>query len=161
TLNGQVVTTGGATPMITLFYGPTDGGTNAGAWPNSIAVGPQAGTFSQDVSGLTPNTGYQFTARAVNAVGTSWAVPSAGFTTLSITPASVTNLPATSVKTDTATLNGQVLATGNEAPSVTLYYGTADGGTTPGAWSQSLSLGIQSGLFSQTVTGLSTNTTYF
>ena len=106
TLSGQVLDTGGATPTITLFYGPADGGTNAGAWANSAAVGPQTGGFSQDVTGLTPNTGYQFTARAVNSVGTSWAVPSAGFTTLAITPASVTNLPATSVQADSATLNG-------------------------------------------------------
>jgi hypothetical protein len=161
TLNGQVLATGGAAPTVTLFYGPVDGGTNAVAWSNSVALGVQSGSFSQAVTGLSPNTTYQFTARAVNAVGTSWAVPSLAFTTLAITPASATNLSATGVQSTSATLNGQVLATGNEAPSVTLYYGTTDGGTTPGAWSQSVSLGIQSGLYGQLVTGLSSNTTYF
>lgn len=161
TLNGQVVATGGDAPAVTLFYGPNDGGTNATAWSNNVPLGVQSGTFSQTVAALSPNTSYRFTARAVNSIGTTWAAPSLAFQTLPINPALLTNLPATQVQADSATLNGQVLDTGNEAPAVTIYYGPSNGGTNTSAWAQSASLGIQTGVFAQNVTGLSSNTTYY
>jgi len=161
TLNGQVVATGGDAPTVTLFYGPNDGGTNPVTWSNSVPLGVQSGAFSQSVTGLTPNTRYQFTARAVNSSGTAWATPSLAFTTLPINLAVITNLPATEVQATTAALNGQVLDTGNDAPAVTLYYGTTDGGTSAGTWAQSISLGTQTGTFAQAISGLSSNTTYF
>ena len=93
--------------------------------------------------------------------GNAWAVPSQSFTTLAITPAVVTNLPATSVQATSATLNGQVISTGNQTPTVILYYGTVDGGTNAGDWSNSVVLGTQDAGFSDTVTDLLYNTTYY
>src|SRR5262249_16174476 len=133
--------------------------TNAAAWSNNIALGSQGGTFSQTVTGLLSNTTYYFTAQAVNLVGISWAVPSQSFTTVTLPV--VTNLPAPRVHGTFATANGQLLVTGNQTPSVTMYYGPADGGTNPAAWSNSIAVGLQSGAFAQTLYYLSTNTTYF
>ncbi len=161
TLNGKVLATGGDAPAITLYYGTTDGGLNAQAWSNSVALGVQSGAFAETVTGLSVNTTYFFAAKAVNAAGEAWATPSLGFATPPVTLAVVTNLPATNVQATLARLNGQVLDTGNDATTVTLYYGTADGGTNAGAWARSVALGLQTGSFAQTVTGLSSNTPYF
>ena len=93
TLNGQIVTPGVSTPFVTVFYGATDGVTNAASWANHISLGQTNGNFSAVVPGLATNTTYYFTAFASNNVGATWAQPSARFTTLaadpSVTPVSV------------------------------------------------------------------------
>ena len=73
----------------------------------------------------------------------------------------MTNLPATSVQISSAILNGAVISTGNETPTVTLYYGLTDGGTNPGAWTTNISLGLQDGSFAAAVSNLTANTTYY
>jgi len=160
-LGGQVTGTGGEAPAITIYYGTADGGTNALPWTQHVALGLQGGGFAQTVSGLAPNTVYYYTCQAINSAGTNWAMPSAAFQTLPLTAPVLTNLPAANVQGTFATLNGQILSTGGEAPTVTLFYGTTDGGTTPGSWANSIVLGQQTSGFAQTVTGLSPNTLYY
>lgn len=161
TIAGQVTSTGGESPFVTLFYGTNNGGSSAAAWSNSVAIGYTSGGFSTNISGLTPNRTYFYTARAVNVAGTAWATPAASFSTPIPSPASVTNLPASSITASTASLNGQVTSLGGDIPAVTIYYGPADGGTNAGAWAQSVSPGSQSGAFAQTIFGLAPGATYF
>lgn len=162
-LNGVIVASGGGVPSVTIYYGPADGGTNAAAWSNNIVLGQERAAFSASVAGLKTNTTYYFTAQAANVAGISWATPSASFATAAtVTQPSVTNLAATLISASTATLNGQVLNTGNEWPTVTIYYGTSDGGTNPDAWSSQIAVaGPQSGTFSAQLGSLAANTTYF
>ncbi|HXR03333.1 MAG TPA: chitobiase/beta-hexosaminidase C-terminal domain-containing protein, partial [Verrucomicrobiae bacterium] len=87
TLNGQIVSPGVSTPLVTIYYGTTDGRTNAASWAHSVSIGQTNGIFSTTVSGLTTNTTYYFTAYATNNAGATWAQPSVSFTTLASGPA--------------------------------------------------------------------------
>lgn len=161
TVNGQVVANGGIDPTVTLYYGPTDGGAIAGNWANSMSLGIQSGTFSQPLTGLSPQTKYYYAFSASNIGGTSWAAPSQSFTTTTVSLPQVTVGAATGIGATKATLNGQVTSTGGATTYVTLYYGLTDGGANPGNWDNNLPLGAQSGPFAQTISGLSSNTVYY
>jgi hypothetical protein len=161
TLNGSIVSTGGEPPLVTLYYGPANGGSNANNWSNSVVLGYQTGPFSQTVFGLSPARNYYFTAKAVNSAGTVWATPSLSFTTIAVGLPSVTNLPAANLQPSAATLRGQVLSDGGDAPFVTIFYGQTDGGTNSTSWDKSVALGIQDGSFAQILPGLSSSTTNY
>jgi uncharacterized repeat protein (TIGR03806 family) len=160
TLNGQIVSPGVSTPFVTIYYGTTDGGTNAAAWAHGVSLGQTNGNFSAPVTGLVTNTTYFYTAWASNSAGVTWAQPSTNFTTPG-GPAVVVNQAASSVLGTSATLNGQVVSPGVSTPSITIYYGTSNGGTNAAAWANAISLGQNAGNFSATATGLVTNTTYY
>jgi len=86
--------------------------------------------------------------------------------TAAISAPTVTTSAASSIGATTATLNGDVTATGGENATVTVYWGTSDGGTTPGSWanngtptSPSQPQGVAS--FYKDVSGLSPGTPYY
>jgi len=69
---------------------------------------------------------------------------------------------ASSITASSARLNGEVTYTGGENPTVHIYWGDNDGGTTPGSWDNDLNLGTQSaGTFYSDISGLNPNTTYY
>jgi Lamin Tail Domain/CotH kinase protein len=160
TLGANVSATGGAIPAVTLYYGTTDGGTTATNWASTATLGSLNGASSIAVSGLQVSTTYYFRAFAQNSGGGSWAPASSSFTTLATQAAQVANVAATGITGTTATLRGEVIQSGNEPPSLTIFYGTTDGGATT-AWSNSANVGVDSGNFTRFVAGLTPNTTYF
>jgi uncharacterized repeat protein (TIGR03806 family) len=161
TLNGLVISNGGIEPTITLYYGPADGGTNAGNWANSITLGEENGTFRGTITGLSPATTYYFTTRAVNFAGTTWASPSQVFVTQFATPPQVATTSATAIGATLATLNGEIISTGGAPTTINLYYGLTDGGTNAASWANNITIGLQTGPFAQRVGPLTSNTTYY
>ena len=161
TVGANVTATGGEIPAVTIYYGPADGGTTAANWASSVSLGQLSGTATTTLGGLSPGTTYHFRALAQNGGGQAWAAATSSFATPAVTLAAVTNHSAEGITGTTASLRGEVTATGGDAPVVTLFYGSTNGGTNPAAWSSSVNLGVQSGDFSQFVSGLSPQTTYY
>jgi len=68
---------------------------------------------------------------------------------------------ATGITALTATLNGNLVSTGNSSAAIRIFWGTNDGGTTPERWANNIKLGIlPTGAFASTVMGLMPDTLY-
>ena len=107
TLNGTITNPDGVTITAKGFeWKATTGGTYA-----PIAGTGTGNTFTADLTGLTPNTGYTFKA-FITYNGTTVYGSEMTFTTQSstVTPPTVTTNDATSITQTTATLNGAVTA---------------------------------------------------
>lgn len=161
TLNGVVTDTGGASPLVTIFYGSTNGGTNPANWTNSVPLGNESGSFSTPVTGLAPATNYFFRAFAENNGGSDWADSSSSVTTAEVFSPAIEASPAMNITGTAARLEGAVTDTGGDAPVVTLFWGENDAGTSAGSWDNSLNLGFQAGSFETTLTELDPLTGYF
>jgi hypothetical protein len=72
TITGSIPDTGGDAPTVTLFFGPTDGGSNPASWMASVELGVFDGGFSGVIAPLQPLTYYYVRARAGNAAGEEW-----------------------------------------------------------------------------------------
>jgi len=83
TFNGYLLATSGVTEA-TLYWGPTDGGTNAVAWSNSIAFGPQSAgqtSLSTNLTGLSADTWYYYRFYATDGSWSEWAADTELFAT--------------------------------------------------------------------------------
>lgn len=162
TLRGEVTCVGAANPQVIFYYGTTDGGTNKTAWGTSASYGNRAvGAVTHPASGLTGDTAYYYRCYVTNAVGEGWARTTESFTTLTQRPAIDNDGGASQITDATATLRGTLTSLGGAPTQVSVFWGTTDGGTTPGAWDTQVDLGNQSvGSISQGITGLSSETGY-
>jgi hypothetical protein len=75
---GRLITNGTSATTVTLYWSTTDGRTNASDWTtggSASNLGTQAAgaTFTNALTGLTPDTTYYWNYRAVNDSGTVWA----------------------------------------------------------------------------------------
>ncbi len=161
TVGGTVTDTGGEAPTLFIYWGPSDGGTTAGSWQNSVLLGAQSGSTTTGLTGLNGGTTYFYRAFVTNNGGSAWAATSASFTTQTPQPPSVINDSANGITGSSANLRGEITNTGFEAPTVSIYYGETDGGIVTGAWDSSVNLGVQDGSFSFFLTGLDPLADYF
>jgi hypothetical protein len=125
-----------------------------------VALGAQSGAFDSVLSGLSPGGTYFFRAFAQNSAAGVFASPTLSFEVLPLPPV-VENVAATNILGASAEIGANVTSTGGNPPTVTLFYGTTDGGATAGSWDQSVALGVQSGAASAAISGLMANTGYF
>ena len=156
-LNGDITSENGSDITAYGFLW----GTSSTSLTNTLAVGANnfTGAFTDTLSGLTDGTTYYFEAYATNAYGTgdgSVLSLTAGVTTP--TPTVMTEA-ASSITTDSAVLNGDITSDNG--------YSITDCGFLWGASSSSLTTTLdvgantQSGAFMDTLSGLTTGTTYY
>lgn len=157
-LNGNLASLGGASTVNVSFQWGTRQG---GPYPNSTT--PQArtsaGAFQAGLSSLGPNTTYYYRAVADGgANGTNYG-GEVSFTTSRMPPNVSTN-NASSVTSNSATLNGNLSNLGTATTvNVSLQWGTTQGGPYPNSTPvQAMSA---AGPFSAGLTGLAAKTTYY
>lgn len=160
-IGGQVTATGGENPTVLIYWGDNNGGTTPESWDQFNDLSTQDGAFVDALANLTDGVTYYFRCFASNSGGSAWAASTGSFTTLTFGLASLTNSAATNVAGVSAQINGTVTATGGDSPVVEIHYGTTNGGTNPGSWDSSVTIGTQSGSFSTALNSLAASTTYF
>ncbi len=94
TLNGTLVSTGGSTTTVTIYHGPSDGGTTPANWAGSLNLGTRPlGNFGGAISGLPTGSVRYFRAFASNATGGAWASVTSSFITPTAAPSGLAAIP--------------------------------------------------------------------
>ena len=160
-LGGGILSSGVNLAGVTLFYGPSDGGTNAGSWANSVYLGPQGGGFQQRGNRpfiqhplLFHRPGHQ---QRRHFLGQSLALVQDDGAS-----AAHDNEPRRLRYHSQFGYAKWPGACNRRRPTQRHAFLRAGGWRrTPSAWSNNLALGPQTGAFGQTVSGLVSNQTYF
>ena len=121
--------------------------------------GTGAGSFTSNITGLSPNTTYYVRAYATNSAGTAYGVQRSFTTGQSATLPTVTTSQVTNIQQTSATGGGNVTANGGA--NVTdrgICWSTSHTPTTNGTHASG---GAGNGTFSVNMTGLTANTTYY
>ncbi|NDH01067.1 MAG: LamG domain-containing protein, partial [Opitutae bacterium] len=150
---------------VELFWGSSDGGTNASSWQNqAISMGTgNSGYFGKSITGLTAGNTYFYRLRTTQGSITSWSDDRNFTTPIPVTLPSLLGQSAINITGTTADLQVELNSTGNATTEVTFYYGTSDGGTTPSSWDSNITISsANSGIVRGSITGgLNDGQTYF
>jgi formylglycine-generating enzyme required for sulfatase activity len=156
-LGGNVTSDGNATVTERgVVYATTQNPTTSNT---KVTMGTGTGSFSNTVTGLTANTTYYVRAYAINSQGTAYGSEVSFKTSQTLTLATVTTTAITTFTLTTAVMGGNVTNDGNAAVTERgVVYSTSQNPTTSNS---KLTIGTGTGSFSNTVTGLTANTTYY
>jgi hypothetical protein len=157
TLAGLLSGSAARPAAVSLFWGPTDGGRQAGAWSHQTLLGDlDSGGFSVTVGGWSPGQTIYYRCLLTNALGGKWADGTCHFGL----PAVQNQLPH--VRADHVTLRAVVTATNGLPTQAIAYCGPTDAGANAAAWPISVALGtVGEGLLTADISGLVPNTRYF
>ncbi|MEM7395585.1 MAG: DUF2341 domain-containing protein, partial [Verrucomicrobiota bacterium] len=141
---------------LLVYWGSSNGGTNAAAWANTATVWSATNQplthISMLLGGLQASNTYYYAWRVTNCVADVWATPTELFTTLH-PPPEVEHGAGAVVSGNEASLNASLLLGGPSALS--LFWGPEDGATNMSAWDHVIDLGaVAPGDYSSVITGL-------
>ena len=159
TLGGSIINAG--TPAYYergVVYATTPDQTIANQ--KTIIDGTGTGDFSKNIGSLTPNTTYYVRAYATNTDGTAYGAQ-VSFTTLNGLPV-LTTLNATGTTPNSATLGGNITNVGTPAYTERgVVFATTEKPTVENCLKKIQISGSGTGNFTEIVTGLTPNTTYY
>lgn len=155
-LGGNVTNDGNTTVTERgVCYATTQAPATSGT---KIVIGTGTGTFSNTVIGLADGTKYYARAYAINNKGTAYG-NEISFTTNTISLATITTSTASNVGSTSVTLGGSISSDGNATVTERgVCYAITQN---PTIGNNKLAIGTGTGTFSNTVSGLAGNTTYY
>ena len=153
TTGGTITADGGATVTSRgLVYG-----TSSGASTYSVTTGTGTGTYTSSLTGLTPATTYYVRSFATNSIGTVYGAETS-FTTIAIAP-TLTTTAASSITKYAASAGGTITSNGGSTITASgICWSTT---ATPTTSDFKTTDGTTSGIFTNSLTGLTAGTTYY
>lgn len=156
TSGGNVTSNGGAAVTERgVCWGTSSGPTISGS---HVASGSGNGTFTSNMTGLTPGTTYYVRAYATNSAGTAYGNERT-FTTTAVSVPVLTTTAVTSVGTTTAISGGNITSSGGGTITARgVCWGTNSNPTISGSHTSD---GTGTGSFTSNLTGLTPGTVYY
>ena len=122
--------------------------------------GTGTGSFTSNITGLSPNTLYYVSSYATNSAGTRYGTATSFYTLAATSPTISATVIATSITSSTATSGGNITADGGSPITARgVVWSTSSNPTVPST--SSTSEGTGTGSFTSNITGLSAGTLYY